>query len=62
MKKRAKSRKSTAKTRVSITVPAEHYAELQRIAGRKRVSLAWVVREALDKYLVSDTPLFHATS
>jgi hypothetical protein len=34
------------------------YNELERIADGKRVSVAWVVREAVDEYLVSQAPLF----
>ena len=44
--------------RVSITFPRPHYSELQRIAEGKRVSVAWVVRDAVREYLAAQMPLF----
>lgn len=38
--------------RCSISFSAEHYHEMERIAAEKKVSLAWVVRDALERYLV----------
>jgi len=37
--------------RISLLVPAEDRASLDRIAAEKRVSLAWVVRDAVTRYL-----------
>ena len=51
--KRAKTR------RISVSLSAEHYAELQRLAEQNRVSLAWVVRDAIDRYIAAEAPLFH---
>jgi hypothetical protein len=48
--------------RVSVTFPANHYTELVRISERKRVSVAWVVRDAVDAYLSADAPLLHPRS
>lgn len=45
-------------TRASVTFPAELYAELERIAEEKKVSLAWVVRDAVEKYIDAQYPLF----
>jgi metal-responsive CopG/Arc/MetJ family transcriptional regulator len=39
------------KVRVSVSFPPDHYAELQRIAAEKKVSVAWVVRDAVELYL-----------
>lgn len=44
--------------RASITFPAALYAELERIAEEKKVSVAWVVREAAEKYVAEQYPLF----
>jgi metal-responsive CopG/Arc/MetJ family transcriptional regulator len=44
--------------RASITFPAELYLELERIAEEKKVSVAWVVREAAEKYVTAQYPLF----
>jgi hypothetical protein len=45
-------------TRASISFPTEVYQELERIAEAKKVSLAWVVREAAEKYVADQWPLF----
>lgn len=44
--------------RASVTFPAGTYAELERIAEEKKVSVAWVVRDAVDKYVAEQYPLF----
>lgn len=43
--------------RASVSFPEDQYAELERIAQDQRVSLAWVVREAVQSYLVTRWPL-----
>lgn len=48
-------------TRASVSFPTGVYAELERIAAAKKVSLAWVVRDAAEKYVADQWPLF-ATS
>ncbi|MGB2984825.1 MAG: ribbon-helix-helix protein, CopG family [Phycisphaerae bacterium] len=59
MARKSPSRIRRSKTRrVSVTFPHEHYVALERIAERKRVSVAWVVRDAVDAYLTAETPLF----
>jgi metal-responsive CopG/Arc/MetJ family transcriptional regulator len=45
--------------RRSVSLPADECAELERIANEKRVSVSWVVRDAVSQYLASRTPLFH---
>ena len=44
--------------RVSVSLDAGDYANLKVIAKDKRVSLAWVVRDAVADYLDARTPLF----
>lgn len=44
--------------RATITFPAELYATLEEIAKQKKVSLAWVVRDAAELYLVENSPVF----
>lgn len=44
--------------RLSISLPAEQYSYLERIAKKQRVSLAWVVRDAILRYMESEAPLF----
>ncbi|MEB4590812.1 CopG family transcriptional regulator [Candidatus Thiothrix sp. Deng01] len=43
--------------RATISFPAEHYAELEQIAQKKKVSVAWIVRDAVEKYLTDQWPL-----
>lgn len=45
-------------TRASVSFPADLYAELERIAEEKKVSVAWVVRDAVEKYVEAQYPLF----
>jgi hypothetical protein len=45
-------------TRATVTFPAEIYASLELIAKRKKVSIAWVVREATEIYVANEWPLF----
>ena len=40
-----------AAVRASITFPPDLYKTLEEIAREKKVSLAWVVRDAVDKYI-----------
>ena len=44
--------------RATISFPSDRYATLEKIAKEKKVSLAWVVREAVDNYLDAKWPLF----
>lgn len=48
---------STAQVRASISFPPDVYKTLELIAKEKKVSLAWVVREAADKYIADKWPL-----
>ena len=43
--------------RASISFPEQQYQFLERIAEENKVSLAWVVRDAIDNYLKSKWPL-----
>ena len=45
-------------TRASVSFPPEVYEELEKLAAAKKVSLAWVVREAAEKYVADQWPLF----
>jgi predicted DNA-binding protein len=44
--------------RASISFPPDVYENLEVIAKQKKVSLAWVVREAAEQYLADKWPLF----
>jgi hypothetical protein len=45
-------------TRITVSVPNPDYERLQRVAESKRVSMSWVVRDAVERYLTADMPLF----
>lgn len=47
--------------RASVSFPPEVYRSLEDLAAKKKVSIAWVVREAVEKYLVDQFPLFGAS-
>lgn len=50
-------RETQVKTRLSVSLSPELHQELERIARDKKVSLAWVMREAAEKYVASQWPL-----
>jgi metal-responsive CopG/Arc/MetJ family transcriptional regulator len=50
--------KNEPSTRASVTFPAEVYASLEIIAKQKKVSTAWVIRDAAEKYVSEFWPLF----
>lgn len=55
--KRGKEENMTA-VRASVSFPPELYRTLEQMAKQKKVSLAWVVREAAEKYVGDQWPLF----
>jgi metal-responsive CopG/Arc/MetJ family transcriptional regulator len=46
---------SKAAVRASITFPSDLYQALEKIALQKKVSLAWVVRDASERYVSEET-------
>ena len=52
--------RESATARLSITIPPEDYADIKTTADRKRVSIAWVVRDAIHQYLRNEAPLFRS--
>jgi len=49
--------KRDAALRASVSFPPELYHLLEQIASQKKVSLAWVVRDAAEKYVAEQWPL-----
>lgn len=45
-------------TRTSVTLSSEVYASLEIIAKQKKVSVAWVIRDAAERYVSEQWPLF----
>lgn len=54
---RAEAEASVASVRASVSFPPELYRTLEEIAKQKRVSLAWVVRDAAEQYVSGKWPL-----
>jgi metal-responsive CopG/Arc/MetJ family transcriptional regulator len=46
-----KAKRTLGKVRSSISFPQDIYTDLEKIAYEKKVSLAWVVRDAVEIYL-----------
>ena len=44
----------TPAVRASITFPPDLYETLEELAKQKKVSLAWVVRDAAERYVASE--------
>lgn len=57
MAKRKTVKNEGKSMRASVSLPSERYRELERIAHEKKVSVAWVVREAIEKYVADKWPL-----
>ena len=51
---------ASSSVRASVSFPAEIYATLEQVARQKKVSLAWVVREAAENYIAEKWPVFSA--
>jgi hypothetical protein len=47
--------------RATISFPSDIYQTLEDIARHKKVSLAWIVREATEQYIADKWPLFRKT-
>ncbi len=50
--------KTEPSPRTSVTFTPEVYTSLETIAKQKKVSLAWVIRDAAEKYVSDQWPLF----
>lgn len=45
-------------TRASVSFPRELYGTIEQLAAEKKVSVAWIVRDAVEKYVADQWPLF----
>ena len=55
-----RGRKATGEprpTRASVSLPPDIYSILQALAREKKVSVAWVMRDAAEKYIAQQWPL-----
>lgn len=55
--KRAAPRPSKT-VRQSVSFPRELHETLEKLAQDKKVSVAWIVRDAVEKYVSEQWPLF----
>ena len=61
-KRPSKSTHEPKTTRASVSFPYELYETLERIAKDRKVSMAWIVRDAAaEKYVDDQWPLFEKT-
>lgn len=54
----SKKAKAAGMPRASVSFPPELYRTLEELAKKKKVSIAWVVREAAEQYVSAELPLF----
>ena len=48
--------KSARQPRASVTFPPKLYRTLETLAREKKVSIAWVVREAAERFVADQSP------
>ena len=53
----SKPKREPKTARASVSFPVELYATLERIAEQKKVSVAWIVRDAAERYVDQQWPL-----
>lgn len=46
--------------RASISFPGDTYRAIESLAREKKVSVAWIVRRAVDQYLGAEWPLLYS--
>ncbi|SFN24958.1 Ribbon-helix-helix protein, copG family [Nitrosospira briensis] len=56
--KQSAKMKTTPALRASVSFPPEIYRTLEQLAEKKKVSFAWIVRDAAEKYIAEQWPLF----
>lgn len=54
--KRNQGAKGAVAVRASVSFPPGVYRLLEQIASQKKVSIAWVVRDAAEKYISDQWP------
>lgn len=60
-----RGRKATGRPRAkraTASLPPDIYRTLQDIAKQKKVSVAWVIRDAAEKYIADQWPLLEGKS
>lgn len=57
-KRPAKLKEGSKSVRASVSFPRDLYETLEQMAKGKKVSVAWIVRDATEKYVSDQWPLF----
>jgi predicted DNA-binding protein len=57
-RRKMQKQKDSRSPRTSVTFPTEIYQSLTSLAQKKKVSVAWIVRDAAEKYVEDQWPLF----
>lgn len=57
-KRKGQKIKPSQSPRTSVTFPPDLYQTLEDLAKKKKVSVAWIVRDAAEKYVAEQWPLF----
>lgn len=52
---------SPATVRVSVTFPKSLYMTMAQLARQRKVSAAWIIRDAVERYATDQWPLLAAT-
>jgi metal-responsive CopG/Arc/MetJ family transcriptional regulator len=58
IKQPTKPKEDSKSVRASVSFPRELHETLERMAKEKKVSVAWIVRDATEKYIAEQWPLF----
>lgn len=57
-KRATKARAASKSVRMSVSLPRELHETLSEMAKGKKVTVAWVIRDAAEKYVGDQWPLF----
>ena len=57
-KRKAQPKPEPKSTRTSVSFPCELYETLEALAKGKKVTVAWIIRDAAEKYVSEQWPLF----
>lgn len=57
-KARTKAQNESKSVRTSVSLPRELHETLAQLAKDKRVSVAWIIRDAAERYVGEQWPLF----
>jgi hypothetical protein len=57
-KRKEQKTKASQSPRASVTFPPDLYQTLEDLAKKRKVSVAWIVRDAAEKYVADQWPLF----